>query len=468
MEFRLLVQVERTNIDHDPESVLSLEGRHWRVTEPYDISDWSSIPEYTCVSYVWGSGRTPHPLHRGFDISDNTLPSLAAAISSSHLGSAFWIDAFCIPNDDKKQATLESMGFIYSRAKQVVVAFSGASFAAIEQITKSDRMDDHHLEVLNRDEWVKSVWTYQEVVNSQKIICVCPDLPGSSTIDGSEFLNRVGYSLHLYKSRHGLSGFDLHDRFPQLSALEDLVVDYMVAGYLERSALQVMSAMDLRVHRKPTHRLYAMIGAVTQKPARTSTVTTTATLAELAELFMSACEEKNDYSFIYSSAPRDTRSDKRWRPVPGCLPSILPWAGSGSGQRAFRDASSGCLWLDDVVSFQIQPQGVLTPLAKEIITGWIGQKEPVESDELLAEQLYRTLKRVGFSGSSGYANVGDGLFFPLYDVHAVGVVLVATGFRWVFGAPGLLLQDTGQGVEYIPGVFAGSVSVKEAGRALLA
>ena len=464
MEFRLLVQVERTH--HDSESVLSLEGRHWLVTEPYDISDWSAIPEYTCVSYVWGSGRTPHPLHRGFDISVNTLPSLAAAISSQpELGTAFWIDAFCIPTDrQKKQATLESMGFIYSRAKQVVVAFSGASYAAIDQITKSDRLDDHHLEVLNRDEWVKSVWTYQEVVNSQKLVCVCPDLPGSSTIDGSEFLNRVGFSLHLYKNRHGLGGFDLHDRFPQLSALEDLVADYMVAGYLERSALQVMSAMDLRVHRKPTHRLYAMIGAVTQKPSRSST---TATLAELAELFMAACEEKNDYSFIYSTAPRDMRPDKRWRPVPGCLPSILPWAGFGSGQRAFRDASSGCLWLEDVVSFQVQPQSVLTQLAKEIIVGWTGHKELVESDELLAEQLYTTLKRVGFSGSNRYAVVDDGLFFPLYDVHPVGVVLVATGVRWVFGAPGLLLQNTGQGIEYIPGVFAGSISVKEAGRALL-
>jgi hypothetical protein len=462
MEFRLVVECE--NQSH-PNFFMTVDNRHWSLTAPYDITNWTAVPEYTCISYIWGSGRASHPLDLGFDISDNTLPSLSAAISNN-LGVAFWIDAFCIPADrQKKHATLESMGFIYSRAKQVVVVFSRSSFAAIEQMVKSDQLDDDQLEVLNRDEWVKSVWTYQEVVNSSKLICISADLPGS-TVNGSDFLNRVGYSLHLHKKRHNLSAFDINDRFPNLSALEDLVADWMISGYLERSAMQVMAAMDLRVHRKPTHRLYAMIGAVSHKLARTSTYST---VVELAELFMSACEEKNDYSFIYSAAPRDTRSGKRWRPLPCALPAILPWISYGSGQRAYTD-SSGRFWLEDMITIPVQPssQLVLSPTLKEIIVLWTDYSGPVESDEYLVEHMFRALKRVGFKGSEEYMVLEDGLFFPLHDVLSLGSVLVATGVRWPFGAPGLLVQDTGEGMAYVPGVFVGPITVSQARHALLA
>jgi hypothetical protein len=456
MELRLLVE----RLDQPLHGSITVEGRHWSVTEPYDISNWAAIPEYTCISYVWGSGRVQNPLDPTVEMSNHTLPSLAAAVSNN-LGAAFWIDAFCIPTDrQKKQATLERMGFIYSCAKQVVVAFSSVSFAAIEQVARSDQLDDHHLEVLDCDEWVKSVWTYQEVVNSQQLICVCGELPGS-TIEGAEFLNRVGYSLQIYKKRHGLDSFDLIERFPRLSALEDLVADWMLAGYMERSALQVMSNMDLRVYRKPTHRLYSMIGAVTDQPSRTSA---NSTVVDLAELFMIACEEKNDYSFIYSAAPRDLRPGKRWRPVPGCLPSILPWHSWGEAQRVHKDAAG--LWLEDIVT--LQPSHGLSPKAKEIIIGWMGHPELVESDAQLAERLCRTLRRVGYNGSSEHVIVEGGVFFPLHAVDAPAAALVTIGIRWTLGAPGLLVQATKEGTQYVPGVFAGSTTVKAPGRVLLA
>jgi hypothetical protein len=310
------------------------------------------------------------------------------------------------------------MGFIYSFAKQVVVAFSGVSFTAIEQIVRIGQLDEDNLRSWNRMSGLEVSGLNQEVVNSKQLH-LCQEYSEDS-INGEEFLNRLGNSMKAYRKRHNLNGIDFSEKFPRLSALESLIVDWFTAGYLERSALQVISNMDHREHLELTNHFYAMIGAVTQRPSRT---TTNCTVSDLAELFMTVCEEKNDYSFIYSDAPRNTQKGRRWRPVAGLLHSILPWSCSGERQPAHQ-LSEGLL-LENVVSPCFVP--VLSGATKKFITSWVGQQTlSNNSDEQMAKESYTTLQRMGFVGSGEYELVEGGIFFPLHPVKALGKVLVST------------------------------------------
>jgi hypothetical protein len=458
MEFRLVTE----HSGPSPLGSFTLEGRQWSLTEPLDISGGS--PEYSCVSYTWGPGRMPHPLNPALMISDHTLSVLAATIRSldcRHL----WIDALCVPpNYPEKGATLESMGFIYSRAQQVVVVLSRSTFEAFAQMHRSDRLDERVLEALEHDEWITSVWTYQEVVNSQRLFFVCEDpglLPGA--IQGGEFLNRVGFSLELYQKAHGLTTFDVVEKFPRLASYSDLIADWFTAGYEKRSALQVISNMDHRIAKDPKSRFYAMIGAITQE---VSAHASRPCIASLSESFMAACEKKNDFSFIYSADNRDTLSGRRWRPVAGLLPSILPWHSWGEAQRAHVDAAG--FWLDDMQKLELAP--ALGTEAVEYIAGWMHQPGlTIVTEGAVVKELYGHLRQLGFTGSQEYLLTEAGIFFPQSPLltQADVTVLVSTSLRWTLGGPGLAQVVGAEVNSYIPGVFVGSVSPSQASSVLL-
>lgn len=121
----------------------------------------------------------------------------------------------------------------------------------------------------------------------------------------------------------------------------------MVAGYEERSALQVMSNMDKRTSSRPDDHFYAMMGAIS------TALTDFSGTIEPCEAFMALCESKGDYSFIYSAAKRDPAFMRRWRPVAGDLPSILPWHSWGAGQPGHKEGSA--LYLDFMMTFQRSP-----------------------------------------------------------------------------------------------------------------
>jgi hypothetical protein len=311
------------------------------------VSRPKAIPRFICVSYIWGSGRAPNSLHDTSVMSDQTLPALVAAIENSNC-SAFWIDAFCIPlAQPQRRATLESMGFIYSQASQVIVSLSEPSFAAVEQMVRSDIVDENALRILDQDEWVRSVWTYQEVVNSQRLHFVTGGVAGA-VVDGTHFLNCVGYSLDRYQKTHACNSFGIRQKFPGLDALEDLIADWLISNFTKRSAFQVMSNLDRRHTAEPQNYFYSMIGAVSQTP---SARTPSPSVTELSETFMRICEEKNDYSFLYSTAARDERLGRRWRPVPGPLHALLPWHSWGEAQPGHYDSQG--FWLDTMLRFDI-------------------------------------------------------------------------------------------------------------------
>lgn len=452
MELNLLVEApEGTDL-----ACLDVEGKRWCLKNALNTSEPGSLPEYTCISYTWGAGRVPNPFDDSRPMSAQTLPVLIAAMRSTR-AKALWIDALCVPaRDPQRRATLESMGFIYSRAIQTVIVLSASSFGAVKHMIRSDRLDEDGLSTLNQDVWVKSVWTYQEVVNSQLLTLVSGEAH-NGIVDGVELLNRVGYSLSLYKKKYNLDHFDIWERFPALDSLEDVLADWRVSHYQERSALEVLSNVSRRSSSDSFSYFYAMMGAITQQA---SFSTENPTIANVADKFMRLCEEKNDFSFIFSSADRDERTGMRWRPAAATiLPSVLPRHSCGAAQRAHRDSNG--LWLEDIVILKVSPD--LNEQAQELLRERFQLPESL-TGAALVDRTFKALSRMNFTGTDSCLTTEDGLFFPQWTVseYVEITMLVSAGIRWRVGAPGILQVPSKDRFSYIPGVFAGVISNEKA------
>ena len=423
-----------------------LEGYHWAL-EPHDLeADDVMEPGFTCISYSWGHGREPSPLRIDFDISNRTLPALATAIKHRPSCERVWIDALSVPEEPQERARcLENMGYIYSLAEEVLVVLSSAAQTALEQMSKSDRIDHDSLRDLEKEDWISRAWTYQEAVNSKKLY-VTSEGPHGTLVAGIRFMNCVGYTL----SRLEGSNFDKEQQFPRLYAFQVLIAEYMIAGYEERSALQVMSNMDKRTSGRPDDHFYAMMGAISTTPAGFSGT------IDPCEAFMALCESKGDYSFIYSAAKRDPAFMRRWRPVAGDLPSILPWHSSGAGQPGHKEG--GALYLDFMMTFQRSP---IEEDGERFVREWI-KRSNTQLQLPLHHSAYTLLQTMGFRGSSKYISTAKGYFFPLEPMKSGNVViLVATKVHWACGAPGLAFIDELNERVYIPGVFVGCIDEKD-------
>lgn len=272
-----------------------------------------------------------------------------------------WVDAFCVPGPKQpveRAATLESMGFIYSQADEVIVVLTAQARPVLEQITKKPELLRLHFDVLEQEDWVTRAWTYQETVNAKRLRITCHDAPVGTIVDVFELISSLGQALNNLNSKDRTS-------YPRLNSFEGVMLDCAMAGYLERSALQVMSIMDERTQTFPDDHFYAMIGDISTKPARP------VNLRSPCEAFMSLCERKGDYSFIFSSSPRDLRTGRRWRPQGGPdLPAILRFPSTGSGSRG--RVEHDCLFLENVVAVK---RGPALSDARASIAQWLATFE---------------------------------------------------------------------------------------------
>ncbi|THH19307.1 hypothetical protein EW146_g1826 [Bondarzewia mesenterica] len=483
MEFRLLVEAPA----HSVRPSIVLDGRRWCLTEPLDVgSEGSDIPAYSCISYVWGLGRLKNPFYPNVEMSDHTLPALTAAMRNRDL-TAFWIDAFCIPIDKaRKRATLESMGYIYARAAQVVVVLSDTSWSAIDgiirtEVKKTQDFPDTFLRILEQDEWIKSVWTYQEVVNGTNLSITAEGM-GSQPIEGTSFLNALGYYLTSFCRANGLNAFDIRERYPYLDAFEDLIADWRVAAWCDRSVFQAMSGMYRREWREQANYFYSLIGTITGEASQR---TSNPTIETLAESFMKVCETKGDFSFIFSSAPRDSRPGFEWRPAPTILRPVLSWHTWGDSQHGQRHANG--VTLQDMYQlnrssslgdearqevlrrFWIPPE----PLVSQSLLSWIIRRFGFTwnerlTDAAVAKRLLVHLKQIGFTGCEQPLIFMEGFFFPQYPVSTISdiEVWISTVVTWTFGAPGLAVVMEAGRKAYVPGVFLGIRSGEGTGRQL--
>ena len=463
MELHLLIEAT----DSEGDNFVTIEGKKWTLSKPYDLGKLNDVPTYACISYAWGKEeQVANPFHPTHRISPNTIPALTAAIRT-HKSEAFWIDALCIPFDQpQRRLTLESMGYIYHSAAAVITVLSDASFAAIERVSNAEQLTYDIMYALEQDKWVSSVWTYQEVINNDNVYLTTLKEAGNKIVAVEDFLNIVGNSLDKWKRHNGMTGLQMRNMFPRLDALEDLLADWVsnAIGYGVMNSFMLLSNMERRVTDTEENRWYSMMCVLTQEPSRWLS---DMKFEHLSVTFMALCESMNDFSYIYSSADRDTNNLKRrWSPKPGPLPSIFAFHSFGEPQKG-RIEPEGLL-LDKVLSFC--PSDTLSEAARNLIIQWLVRPDFARDPEVvLAIKLLAALKDAGFKGVGGPLITEKGIFLPQQSLDRAGEVQVlASGtIRWVFGAPALAMLTKESDITYVPGIFVGVIKMAEARPMLL-
>ena len=171
---------------------------------------------------------------------------------------------------------------------------------------------------------------------------------------------------------------------------------------------------------------------------------------------MRVCEEKGDFSFIYSSAPRASKDAGGWRPKPGPLPPIVPWA--SDGERQTGELHSTSLGLHNMAGVA---SGHLDAAARAFVRDWLQKtvRSPLPPD--MGDAVRETLYRATFTGCGEYLETVHGFFFPqnpLGDA-STGAVFAATDVVFNFGAPSLFLDLGKSGTARFRdvGVFVGPI-----------
>ncbi|PVH82163.1 hypothetical protein DL98DRAFT_653512 [Cadophora sp. DSE1049] len=358
-----------------------IHNRLWRVTGPHDPE--AKDLRFHCISYVWGLSveKKGSYFNCQRDISDQTRPVLEAVIRAAEviyrdLGGerieAFWIDALCIPQleGSPRLKTLESMGFIYNAAMSVIIALKPSVWKIVQQASATvspEPLSLSDMQILEKDDWISRVWTYQELVNSRATYFTTPvfaDNPDVQVVvEATQFFNCVGHSLSRYKRDNHISDSTAVAIFPNLNVLEDTLLDSTLSGYLERPALAILSNMSMRTFDAnfPQNRLLACIGALTKEA---SWGPPSSGLGELAEKIMGICEAKGDYSFVFTADRRNEESGKTWRPStassaaghgPTHLVPVINWyihsEPFGETQRGTNDDNR--FWLEDMVPLKL-------------------------------------------------------------------------------------------------------------------
>ena len=463
MDIRLLV--ETTEPLSQPSFLL--EGKHWILSQSHALEDDVNLPRFACISYRWGSDREPHALVEGLTMSTHARSSLAAAIRIGNCN-AFWCDVFCVPPAGlERQSTLEIMGYIYSRAAEVIIVLGEDTFSVIQKMILKSSLSKSELQILECDEWVSSVWTYQEIVNGSLVRFVSErQADTSSSIDCSDFFSALGFSLSKHQSSSDLEIFATMKTFPNLNALESILADWYIGSYTFRPALNIYSSMASKRNADPSNYFYAILGALTQSPEELVWNSD----QNLAEKVMAICEHKNDFSFIYTVAARDNDPRRRWRPravpgdgatVPAVLRPIFAWPCWGRSQGGHY--SDNGLWLHGMTIMQLAPS--IRDAGRESISSWLHRPELQHVDDaVLGSTVLATIGSLGFEGKVAPMIVTEGLVFGLENVRGDDIVrvLVANQIRWPMGAPGLLHISDRDEKQYMPCIFIGSTkSIEE-------
>jgi len=265
------------------------------------------------------------------------------------------------------------------------------------------------------------------------------------------FFSLLGYTLsHLSPAEQKL--------YPRLRSLENLFSDCAVSEYLERSALQVMTAMDERTQTRPDDRFYAMMGAISTEPAEAVKG------VGPCEAFMRLCERTGDYSFLFCKEDRDERMRTRWRPIQGMLNPVISWHCSGPRLRGRLERGEEAVTLQGVAVLKL---GELGEKARDFLIEWLAGFErlgygswPTLEPE---RAVYEALRQMKFSGSAQYLTTEYGLVFsqnPVPPQAAQVNVIIAAEIRWTLGAPSLIqFRDSASAdkYKYEAGVFFGQV-----------
>lgn len=463
--FRLLVPA--TDLASLDTAFVELCGKRWVLAEFAQISD---APPYTCISYSWGTGRTENMFANGQTMSDRTVPAIETTIKASQLpeywtsalmcvsrdelkraealttalkaSQAIWVDALCVPSRDPAQsACLRSMGAIYSSAAHVFVVLPATCSELLHKIHNTDQMEIKDFLALENDDWITRAWTYQETANSKMTLYIAQG-DGSVLIHEHDFLNAILTDTTDYAKAQGFERIKLATEFPRLDSLQEIIAEHKLVEYAGRSAYQVMSAMHSRFAELEEDRIYAMIGAVTLEPSANQSGKSISP----AEYFIQVCEEKGDYSFIYSTDPRSEVPGRKWRPTGDRITPVV-YGLLASGQGLSGSLKNTHLQMNNMC--RMNPGRINSVLSA--IGAFLHKNFPVE--------ILERLRQKGFTGCGECLILEHGYFFPQLPLSRRDDIFVVISHDVVFaqGAPGLLLRSNGTNINEFcdTGVFIG-------------
>lgn len=179
---------------------------------------------------------------------------------------------------------------------------------------------------------------------------------------------------------------------------------------------------------------------------------------------MKTCEEKGDYSFIYSTAPRNTALGKRWRPIEGKFqPIVTELVIFGDGQPGSSNPTH--IELTKMARLAICPIGPEGLKATKAHLAMVHRNRPVaniySAPSDVAEAILELIRAKGFSGSGHYVEVENGFFFLQSELEPTDDTFIAlsTEVNWQGGGPGMLLRSNANGINDFcdVGVFFGRI-----------
>jgi hypothetical protein len=384
------------------------------------------------------------------------------------------------------------MGYIYSTAVSVIIVLQGPIWNIIETALTGESPSPcklSELQVLEQDRWISRVWTYQELVNGADtyFTTMNPNV-GTPVVQVQRFLNCVGASLNRWKKENEQGEMGVLETFPRLSILEDALGDMLMNGYLQRTALGVLSNIGLRDvdPHYPQNRLLACLGALTKEVSWNAS---SGNLAQIADKLMRICEARHDYSFVFTSDERSDEPGRRWRPSTtpkgqtaqkdkkeaNPLIPIINWhtwttnaSLLGTTQNGHLDERG--LWLDNMVRLK-SAKSVDQKAIKELEVYLFGETDPENPHHVLigifkpdmaaslhwTDALLKFLRKIGFTGCRTPLICAWGLFYPQIDIQALDEVEVfaACSIFWKFGHPGLARWKEDGVTKYCAGVYAG-------------
>ncbi|KAH7393034.1 hypothetical protein BKA66DRAFT_602425 [Pyrenochaeta sp. MPI-SDFR-AT-0127] len=457
---------------------IKLNGKEWYLTEAFRTpANVDTFPNFTAISYRWYDGRLPNPFFDGFLMSNLTLPSLESAMRNAPQGQeAFWIDCFSIPAEKPlKGIILDLLSNIFDAAHEVIVPLGLndaktlpllAGTTALSATPSTDLVNA--LKDLNQEEWVKSIWTYKEVLSAKNYIFTDRNAKAASgakeaQIKDLQFFKKVGEALDVYKGQTKLTSWDIRKNLTQVDALEDLGLARQLKAPYEGSVFEALANLDRRFVESDKNFFWGFYGVLTLEMIPASKPHDT--LAELYERLFELCEKKKDYSFVYTSAERQTTKLKTFYPKAGALHSIITMPGDANYQSGSSSAKG--VTLDGMVT--LKATAALGKRGKDYIQQWFKKDVPAIADDgtdkSIASKIIQILQMVDYSGSKEYIVTDDGIFFPQTPAGANPTILVTSQLGWSFGSPGFAKTSAGA---YIPGAFVGHVAKDIAAPVLMA
>jgi len=420
--------------------------------------------KYICVSYAWEKLGTQHPYNNNIKISERTLPVLQSAYYSYKkllinnekgipITEKIWIDSLCIPsNNDEKELHYFLMGEIYAKSSLVIVVFSNELASVLYKVRNSLPLNEHDFELLNNDNWVSRQWTYQEIVNSGKIY-FNTEKSKEKPIFASDFFDKIAKDIEAFTKAKNLNTLDFQKKYPFLTSLESVILDWRIMEYQERSVYQIMVNMEYRKSDYSSSKIKAMFGCISNQLDIANF-----TSNDDYSTFLDLCTTKGDYSFIFNTSFNRNINNEKWKPLSYDFEPIYSWLYCyGEGQKG--KLKSNYLELESLIlKEEEEVQGECLNHLNRIL-------KKNATDNLL-DTIKQNLKELNFKGNYKPIELDNGFYFNQteLEIHGNYCVGICTGVQWTFGAPAMLLKKKEQDdiFDFVSsGVFFGKLNKNE-------